>query len=352
MSKKRIALFFGGQSTEHEVSCVSAVTIAEALDPALYDVELIGITKNGRWLAVPNTEAIRSGAWKDSKVSVLLAPDAGARTLIKYGEDGVYQTEVIDVAFPALHGRFGEDGTIQGLFELAGIPYVGCGVIASAISMDKWYTKQVVDHLGIRQADYVGVKKEEFEQDMDAVLDRVEAKLPYPVFVKPCNSGSSCGISKAKNREELAAALRFAGGHDRKILVEEAIIGRELECAVFGTYKGEASGIGEILAAADFYDYDAKYNNPESMTVIDPEVPEGVREEIRADAVKIFEAVDGFGLARVDFFYDTQAGEVVFNEINTLPGFTGISMYPMLQEAYGRDRRSLVGALVEMADQR
>lgn len=257
-------------------------------------------------------------------------------------------TEVkLDVVFPVLHGLCGEDGTIQGLLELAKIPYVGCGVLASAVSMDKLYTKIIVDELGIRQAAYVPVMKEQLG-DMNKVVNRIEGRFAYPVFIKPSNAGSSKGVSKADNREELEAGLTEAACHDRKILVEEMIVGREVECAVFGGGSEEvkASGVGEILAAADFYDFDAKYYNAESKTVTDPELPGDAAEKIRRAAAAIFKAVDGYGLSRVDFFVK-EDGEVVFNEINTMPGFTAISMYPMLWEARGIGKEQLVDMLLE-----
>ena len=251
-----------------------------------------------------------------------------------------------------MHGLHGEDGTIQGLLELAKIPYVGCGVLASAVGMDKLYTKIIVNNLGIRQADYEPVMSEQLA-DMDAVTARIEAHFAYPVFIKPSNAGSSKGVSKAENREELEAGLKEAAKHDRKILVEETIIGREIECAVFGGGKEEvkASGVGEILAAADFYDFDAKYYNAESKTVTDPELPGNATAEVRKAAVAIFKAVDGYGLSRVDFFVK-EDGEVVFNEINTMPGFTAISMYPMLWEARGVNKEELVDKLMSHALER
>ena len=255
-------------------------------------------------------------------------------------------------AFPVLHGLYGEDGTIQGLFVLARIPYVGCGVLASAVSMDKLYTKIIVDTLGVPQAAYVPVYREELE-NMEQVTARVEEKFSYPVFVKPSNAGSSKGVGKAENRQELENALREAARHDRKILVEETIVGHEVECAVFGGGKTpvKASGVGEILAAAEFYDFDAKYYNAESKTVVNPPLPGNAAEKIRQAAVDIFKAVDGYGLSRVDFFVKEDGG-IVFNEINTLPGFTAISMYPMLWEAAGMDKKTLVQALIGHAFQR
>ena len=229
---------------------------------------------------------------------------------------------------------------------------MGCGVLASAVSMDKLYTKLIVDNLGIRQADYVPVRRSQL-QDMDSVIAAIEKKLSYPVFVKPSNAGSSRGVNKAENKEELIFALNEAAKHDRKILVEETIIGHEVECAVFGGGLREvkASGVGEIMAAAEFYDFDAKYYNAESKTVVDPELPGNAAEDVRKAAVEIFQAVDGYGLSRVDFFV-TDAGEVVFNEINTLPGFTAISMYPMLWEARGISKPQLVDDLINHAKER
>lgn len=347
MSKKRIAVLFGGQSSEHEVSCMSAATIISNIDTEKYEVVLIGITKDGRWLKADCLEDVKSGAWRDSKTTAVLSPDAGHKGILLM-ENGETRIEKVDVVFPALHGLYGEDGTIQGLLKLAGIPYVGCGVVASAVSMDKFFTKVIVDTLHIRQAKFVPVRKQELK-DMDSVIARVEEAQNYPVFVKPSNAGSSRGVSKASNRSELVQALTLAAEHDKKILVEEMIVGREVECAVLGGYEPKASGVGEILAAADFYDYDAKYNNAESRTVISPELPAGAEEKIRKAAVEIFRAVDGFGLSRVDFFIEKDTNEVVFNEINTLPGFTAISMYPMLWEAKGIGKKELVNKLIDLA---
>ena len=327
---------------------MSVVNVASQIDREKYDVLLIGITKEGHWVKVDSVESIQDGTWKESRVGAVVSPDATEKCVI-LSQDGQVEKRRVDVAFPVLHGLYGEDGTIQGIFELAQIPYVGCGVLASAVSMDKLFTKIIVDDLGIRQAQYVPVRREELH-DMEAAENKVEARLSYPVFVKPSNAGSSRGVSKAENREELAAALKEAARHDSKILVEETIVGHEVECAVFGGGKTpvRASGVGEVLAAADFYDFDAKYYNPESRTVVNPPLPGNAAEEIRTDAVKIFKAVDGYGLSRVDFFVK-ESGEVVFNEINTMPGFTAISMYPMLWEAAGMDKKALVQALIDHA---
>lgn len=344
--KKNILVIFGGQSSEHIVSCMSAVNVINNIDREKYDTTLVGITEEGRWLLVDSVEAVKDESWREGRVQAALSPDAVDKSVIVMDGDQLRKIKV-DAAFPVLHGLFGEDGTIQGLFELARLPYVGCGVLASAVSMDKLYTKIIVDRLGVRQAAYVPVMREELS-DMASVAARVEAKFTYPVFIKPSNAGSSKGVSKAENRGELESGLLEAAKHDRKILVEERIVGHEIECAVFGGGKEPviASGVGEILAAAEFYDFEAKYYNAESKTVVNPKLPGDAAERVRRAAMDIFRAVDGYGLARVDFFV-TEEGEVVFNEINTLPGFTAISMYPMLFEAEGIDKTSLVTKLIE-----
>ncbi|MDO5417123.1 MAG: D-alanine--D-alanine ligase family protein [Lachnospiraceae bacterium] len=352
MNTLTIAVIFGGQSSEHEVSCMSAANIIKQIEKERYSLLLIGITKDGRWLKVDSVEDIASGAWLESKSEAVISPDAKKKCAIVTDEKGQVTFHPIDVAFPVLHGLYGEDGTIQGLFELARIPYVGCGVLASAVSMDKLYTKIVVDRIGIRQADYEAVMAEELA-DMDAVVSRVEKHFSYPVFIKPSNAGSSRGVSRADSREELECGLRTAAAEDRKILVEEMIVGHEVECAVFGGGKEPviASGVGEILAAAEFYDYDAKYHNTESRTVTDPELPGDASARIPEMAKAIFQAVDGYGLSRVDFFVK-EDGTVVFNEINTMPGFTAISMYPMLWEARGINKKELVEKLIQHAGKR
>ena len=310
MAKQTIAVLFGGQSSEHEVSCMSAANVIDQIDRAKYDLILVGITQQGHWVKVNSVDESRSGGWRESRVGAALSPDAAEKCLIIHESSSMIKVKV-DMVFPVLHGLWGEDGTVQGLCRLAEIPYVGCGVAASAVCMDKGFT--------------------------------------YPVFVKPCNAGSSCGVVKAHDRDELAVAFREAARYDRRILVEEAIVGREIECAVLGggEMPVQASGVGEILAAADFYDYEAKYFNAESKTVVDPELPGDSAERVREAAVRIFNAVDGYGLSRVDFFV-TAEGEVVFNEINTMPGFTAISMYPMLWEARGLGKKELIQTVIDL----
>ncbi len=360
MGKLNIAVIFGGQSSEHDISCISVQTVARAIHQGTYDITYIGITREGRWLLADNLQSIEDGSWRDSETTAVLSPEATSKEifLMKTGESTVTKKK-IDVIFPVLHGMYGEDGTIQGLFELAKIPYVGCGVFASAAGMDKVYTKIVVDDLGINQADYVLVRASDVikaETDcsiMDVQVHRVEERLEYPVFIKPSKAGSSQGVSKAHDRAELIAGLQLAAQHDTKILVERNIVGREVECAVLGSPADvQASGVGEILAAAEFYDFDAKYANAESKTVLSPELPEGKTEEIREAAKAIFAALDGYGLSRVDFFLEKDTNKVVFNEINTLPGFTSISMYPMLWKEQGMSIEELVEKQIQLAFER
>lgn len=347
MSKKTVAVLFGGQSSEHEVSCVSAITIISNINTDLYNTILIGITKDGRWLKVNSTNDITSGEWIKGTTTAIVSPDATLRGVI-FLDGNKVSTEKVDVVFPVLHGLYGEDGTVQGLLELAKIPYVGCGVVSSAVSMDKLFTKIIADNIGVPQAKYVPVYKKELEK-INMVTEKVEATLSYPVFIKPSNAGSSRGVSKAHNRDELIKGLLVAAEHDRKILVEETINGREVECAVLGGNEPKASGVGEIIAAADFYDYDAKYNSEASKTVLSPDLPTETVEKIKDYAVRIFKAVDGYGLSRVDFFVDKVTGDVIFNEINTMPGFTSISMYPMLWEGRGIGKPQLVEKLIQLS---
>lgn len=348
MNRKTAVVLFGGQSSEHVVSCMSVVNVIQHMNREKYDLLLIGITEEGQWIKTESVEAIESGSWREGTVNAVISPDATKQCVILTGKDRVEFVKV-DVVFPVLHGLYGEDGTVQGLFELARIPYVGCGVLASAVSMDKLCTKIVADDIGVRQAAYVPVMRSDLN-DMASIAGRVEAKFSYPVFVKPSNAGSSKGVARANNREELETALHEAAKHDRKILVEEMIKGREIECAVFGggLIPVEASGVGEILAAAEFYDFDAKYYNSDSRTVVNPDLPGDAANQVREAAKAIFQAVDGYGLARVDFFVKDD-GTVVFNEINTLPGFTAISMYPTLWEAAGVTKDQLIDRLMEHA---
>lgn len=348
--KKNIMLLFGGQSSEHEVSCMSGCTVAENIDRSKYDLLLVGITKDGRWLKANSVDDIRTGAWRDSETTAALLPDAELKSALLIGNGG-FGLYPVDILFPVLHGLYGEDGCPQGIAELAQIPYVGCNVLSSAATMDKVTTKAVLAGLGIPQTPYMSFRREELA-DLNDVAGRIIIQLGLPVFVKPSNAGSSCGVTRACSRGEIVEALKVAAAQDCKVLAEAEVRGRELECALLsgpGGWDVQASGVGEILAAADFYDYDAKYNNSESRTVVDPPLPKGAREVIRALAVKIFRALDCEGLARADFFLEGGTNGVIFNEINTIPGFTAISMYPKLWEAAGLSLPALVQKLIDSA---
>ena len=348
-SKKTVAVIFGGQSSEHEVSRTSAMLMLNALDKEKYQVLPVGITKKGEWLIYNGpVEHVKTGEWEKFGTPAALSPDATKKCFLKIVNGNVKEIPV-DVIIPVLHGAWGEDGTIQGLFEMAQIPYVGCGVLASAVSMDKVFTKIIAKSARIPQAKYLWCHKFDLAEKREKIMDHVEKKLGYPCFVKPSNAGSSVGISKARDREQLSQALDLAAKYDRKIIVEEAIDAREFECAVLGNEDPIVSGVGEVLAAADFYDYDAKYNNNDSRTVIPAEVEQEKVEEMRRLAKKIFRAVDGSGLARVDFFIDRKTGNVLFNELNTMPGFTPISMYPMLWKQEGMTETELMDRFVELA---
>ena len=351
MSKMNLAVIFGGMSTEHDVSCVSADTVIKALDREKYDITLIGITKDGHWRLVEDESTVKNREWETADLAnAVISPDTTGELIIMKGDS--FETKKIDVAFPVLHGLYGEDGTIQGLFELSHIPYVGCGHLSSAVTMDKFFTKIIADSVNVRQTKYVGVRSYELV-DMDAVIKKIEAEREYPVFVKPSCAGSSIGVSKAHNRDELIKALNEAAKYDSKILVEETMVGRELECAVFGFGDDAfAAGVGEILAAAEFYDFDAKYNNEESKTIINPELPEGVEEKLKETALKVYRACDCFGLSRVDFFLEDGTNDIVFNEINAIPGHTSISMYPMLMEAAGHPLSEYLDDLIDLAFKR
>ncbi len=344
MNKKIVLIIFGGNSTEHEVSCKSVMNFIKNIPDQKYEKHLVGIKKNGDWVYyTADSDLIHQCKWADeaSNVPAMLCPGKGLVLL-----DGNNTVIKPDVIVPVLHGKNGEDGTIQGLFELCAIPYAGCGVVASAVSMDKAYTKIIVDSLKtIPQADYVLVKL----GDNEDYVEKAEQKLGYPMFVKPCKSGSSQGVSKAENREELIKAVNLALTHDSKVLIEETIKGRELECAVLERDgKIVCSNAGEAVAGDVFYSYEAKYNNADSKTVLDPDIPEGVNEKVREYAEAIFKVLGCNGLSRVDFFME-ESGNVIFNEINTLPGFTEISMYPMMMGAVGYSIEKLMEEIVESA---
>lgn len=355
MPKKRIAVIFGGKSSEHEVSRVSASYVISVIPREEYEVVTIGITKEGRWLLYSgnNLSAIADGSWEKDPDNVLafIAPAPSVSGIVVIRPQG---TEIIplDVIFPVLHGKNGEDGTIQGLFEMSGIPYVGCTVLASAACMDKAVTNILLEKFGIPQADYTWFYSYEYRQNPETVVGWIEKALPqYPVFVKPANAGSSVGVSKAHDRQELLKAIEIAVREDSKIVVEECIVGYEVECAVLGNHEPFASVPGQIAPAAEFYDYDAKYNNAASELFIPAKISPELADKVRQLAVKAYRLIGCSGLSRVDFFV-TEDGKVLLNEINTLPGFTSISMYPKLMAACGIDGPELMRKLINSAFER
>ena len=330
---------------------MSAANMIAALDEEKYDVLPVGITKKGNWrICHGSVDAIREGRWEPYSVDAILSPDASRKSLLKL-VGGKYKEIPVDVVIPALHGAWGEDGTVQGLLELAQIPYVGCGVLSSAVSMDKVYTKLIAKAAKIPMAKFFWCDGEALAEKKEKIMNQAEKKLGYPCFVKPANADASVGVSKAKNREELEKALFYAAKYDRKVIMEEAIDGREFECAVLGNEDKHISGIGEIVTTAEFYDYDAKYHNALSCTIIPGEVEAEALAQMRKISEKIYHAVDASGLARVDFFME-KSGRVLFNELNTMPDFTSISMYPMLWEEEGMSKTELMDRLIALALER
>jgi len=360
LNKKRVAVIFGGQSSEHEVSRASAESVMRNINKDLYDVVMIGITRDGRWLLYDGPfDKLGSGEWQviaESKgkfdVKECEAGYIGSARGIFSAVGAENDSVGIDVVFPVLHGCNGEDGTIQGLFELADVPYVGSGVLGSALGMDKAYAKIIFEKECIPQGKYRVFSRKQILQDTDLLAEQVEDALTYPCFVKPSNAGSSVGVSKAHNREELIDALKLAAKYDRRVLAEEFINGREVECAVLGNDAPIASTVGEIIPGDEFYDYNAKYANKNSIICIPAELPDETISRIREYAVRAFKALDCAGLSRVDFFVHKETGEIYINEINTLPGFTSISMYPKLWGESGIPYGELIDRLIELAMER
>lgn len=339
--KKKVAVLFGGQSTEHEVSRVSAASVLRNIDAAKYDVYPIGITKDGKWFEYTgNIDKIESGEWE--KDEYYKTPE---------GQKVLFNKEV-DVVFPVLHGLYGEDGTIQGLCKLLNLPCVGPGVMSSAVCMDKIYTKYLLEKFDIKQAEYVVVNNYEYKENNEQIIDKIEISLPYPIFIKPSNSGSSVGITKAHNKEELKAGLEEALRYDRKVLVERGINAREVEVAVLGNDYPEAGVPGEIVPAKEFYDYEAKYQNEASKLLIPAALSDKKLELIKSIAVRIYKILDCSGMARVDFLIDKDTEEIYLNEVNTIPGFTKISMYPKMWQAAGKTYVQLIHELIELAIER
>lgn len=354
MQKKRIAVIFGGKSSEHEVSRVSASYVIKNIPEDKFEIITVGITKSGKWMLYSgDIDDIASGAWEKNpnNKTAFIAPDAsiGGLAVITAGSCQIIK---LDVIFPVLHGKNGEDGTIQGVFELAGIPYVGCGVLASADCMDKVITNIMLEHAGIDQARFTWFYASDYRKSPEKCIELTEKTLPsYPVFVKPANAGSSVGVSKASSREELMQAIEIAIREDSKILIEENIIGKEVECAVLGNDEPVASIPGQIAPASEFYDYDAKYNNAASELYIPAKISDELIYKVRITALKAYRALGCAGLSRVDFFV-TDDGRVLLNEINTLPGFTSISMYPKLMAACDIEGSSLIERLIDLAFER
>lgn len=351
MKKLTVCILFGGISPEHAVSLRSAESVLNNIDKEKYNVLPVGITREGQWILFGGSEysMLPSGEWltHPENKPAAISPVRGQGLLTFEGDTVVRQQ--IDVVFPVLHGENGEDGAMQGLMQMAGIPYVGPHVAASAVSMDKTLTKLVVDHAGVPQAAWQLVRSRDLDNRMENTLDLLELRFRYPMFVKPAGTGSSVGVSKAADREALKAALTNAAKFDAKILVEEFIHGREIEVAVMGNENPVASICGEIDSGADFYDYDAKYITDTSTAYIPARIPEDVQEIVREEAVKVYSAIGCQGLSRVDFFVTFAENRVVFNEINTLPGFTSISMYPKLFDASGIPYSDLIDRLLELA---
>ncbi len=376
MKKVRVGILFGGRSGEHEVSLLSAASVLKAINPKKYEIVPIGITKQGRWLTAQDAERLLQGKAAESDGAPLRAGDpnaTGPAAVLSKGEGVIVppvpqahglvpfesaakagqQSIDVDVIFPVLHGTFGEDGTVQGVLELADIPYVGAGVLGSAAGMDKDVMKKLFAAAELPIVKHVTVLRAEWEQDPKGVRKHIENKLKYPVFVKPANLGSSVGISKVPSRDELAAAMDEAGRYDRKIVIEQGVGGkkhkaRELECAVLGNDQPRASVVGEIVPGADFYSYESKYIDEGSKPIIPAAIAKKTSKHVQDMAVRAFKAVDCCGLARVDFLMDPKNGKVYLNEINTMPGFTSISMYPKMWEATGLRYSDLIDELIQL----
>lgn len=351
--KIRIGILFGGRSGEHEVSLMSARSVVRVLDVKRYNVTLIGITHDGQWLAGENAlDALEKGNTAHL-TPVTLLPQAGQRTLFALKDGALAPYAELDVIFPVLHGTFGEDGTIQGLFELIGLPYVGAGVLGSSVGMDKGLFKDVMRANGIPVLDSIVLTRREIEKNIENAIAACEKISAYPLFTKPANLGSSVGISKVRGRSDLYEGLLEAARFDRRVLVERGLEKpREIEVSVLGNDQPIASVPGEIRPSDDFYTYNAKYVDDRSELIIPANLSETKREEIRNLAVAIYQAIDCAGMARVDFLYSESTGEIYVSEVNTIPGFTSISMYPKLWEAAGISYPELVDRLVSLALER
>ena len=355
--KIRVGLIFGGRSGEHEVSLASARAVQANLDPEKYEIVPIGITKTGSWLLSAEPRQLQAAARQaetaDETTAVTLTGDPNIRRLISiHGGSSLGNQGRLDVIFPILHGTYGEDGSLQGLLDMANVPYVGCGVLGAALGMDKEKMKMIFQVVGLPIVDYLVFRRHEWETSPARILDTTEQRLGYPSFIKPANLGSSVGINKAHNRTELEHAINVATEFDRKIVIEQGIDCREFECAVLGNDDPLVSVVGEVIASNEFYDYNAKYIDGKSQIIIPADIPQETAAEMRRQATQAFLALDLNGLARVDFFLEKSTSKVYLNEVNTMPGFTEISMYPKLWEASGLPYAQLLDHLIELAIER
>jgi D-alanine-D-alanine ligase len=358
MTKQKVVVLFGGQSGEHEVSLVSAHAVMAALDPERYEVLPVGIAKDGRWLSGPGAHAALVAAAFVPTGDAAAQPTGDVLALAPRDGAGAQPTVArllpteVDVVFPVLHGPMGEDGTVQGLLELAGVPYVGCGVAASAVGMDKALMKAAFVAAGLPVLPWLLVRRSELEADAEAACDRVEAALSYPVFVKPANMGSSVGVGKAADRASLRVAFAEAARYDRRIVVEQGIPAREIEISVLGNEAPVASLPGEVVPSGEWYDYNAKYIDGGSQIHIPAPIDAALAAQVAALAARAFLAIDGSGLARVDFLLNKETGELWLNEVNTMPGFTPISMYAKMWAASGLAYAALLDHLIVLALER
>lgn len=350
---KNVLVLFGGASSEHDVSTVSAASVLQHIPADKYNVYKMGITKDGKWyLYEGDVSLLPEDKWLDSGklTPAFVSPDRGVHGITVL-RDGAAENIRMDIAFPVLHGKNGEDGTVQGLFQMAGIPFVGCDMVSSGVSMDKIFTNTVADQAGVPQAAWDCMTAYEYTTGR-RTLDEVADKLGYPIFVKPANAGSSVGITKAHNKAELEAAMALALEYDSRVLFEEFIDGYEVECAVLGNDELMTGIVGQILPANEFYDYNAKYDNSASLLRIPAGVSAEKRDEVAEAAKHVFKALGCTGFSRVDFFVSKADGRVLFNEINTIPGFTSISMYPKMMEAAGVEYSELCDRLLQLAEEK
>jgi len=352
MAKTRVAVVFGGRSGEHEISLASARSVLTAIDRDRYDVVPMAITREGRWITGRDSLRLLGGDNREAPE----VPPAKSGHLVTMAQSLVLSSaegeDAVDVVFPVVHGTFGEDGTLQGLLEMAGLPYVGAGVLASALGMDKALMKTVFRAHGLPTPDFVSFRNAEWRRGHDGLIDQIRTEIGYPCFVKPANMGSSVGVSKAHSLDELVAAVELALEYDRKVIVEKAITAREIECSVLGNDDPIASVVGEIVPSNEFYDYQAKYASDETELLIPAPLSAAQVAQVQQMAVKAFKVLDCEGMARVDFFLDRCSSEIYVNEVNTIPGFTAVSMYPKLWAASGLPYPELIDRLISLAIER